>query len=335
MDHRTATLIALATTVALAVCVSPDAVLDHAEDGPHLAPVECDDWAEGSWWSYRTTFHTNTTVHLALVVDEASEDGYRLGTNTTSGFFGLPFTGNMTSDLNPEVAGETWRMFDFPLEEGKAWEQELFGHTVKTKVTTGTVDLPAGDEVPAYTMEARTYGQVLARYTYVPAVGWMDRLTLWDPGTGEEILHAELTGHGASYDDAYYVTEPLEVVEVTYPGPLPGAVDVRVPPGYEKVTAFLKVEGTAGALQARFLDPHGREVLGARVVGTGLATDRAELPPRWGTWTLEHEGTGVGDVRLEVHGVRAVDHAYHGSSSTEVGGGTAPVDAAVPLLGLP
>ncbi len=326
--------LALVTTSLLAGCVVPVPEGSWSSTGLQgTSAAEQPRWGEGDWWAYRVTILGNTTLEMALVVDDAHADGYRLGNNASRGFFGLPFHGNMSPDLHPRIGDQTWRMFEFPLQDGRSWDQELYGHNVHTTVEATSVSLPDGSTDDGYELEATTYGALLSRYTYSPTAGWMTSFLLRDPGTRDVLLEAELVDHGRDYSKGYYVREPLRTVEVTYPTDLPGTTEVPIEQG-ERIAATLVVRGDAGLLDARFLNPQGEEVLHARSTASGTATDEATVPAADGTWELHHTGAGAGRVLLQLHTVERVGPADAPSDpgpAPSSGGGNLPGALAIPL----
>lgn len=289
-------LLALALSGCLAQAPAPPDVARAVADTPALA------WAPGWWWSYHARVG-NATLDVALVVHErAPQGGVRLGTNVSAGFFGLPFHGNVSRELNPQVGAEEWPLYRFPLADGKSWDYELLGYEATTVARAAMVDVPGLGPMPGFTLESTSYGQVFARYDYSPVTGWFTRLELISPTKGP-VLEASLTGYGAAYGQGYYVERVLREVRVDYPA-VPGSVEVEVPGGHKRVEAHLTVETSAGAVEATLHDAAGYPLAEARGVGKGAETDRASS--RSGAarhWVLEHRGAGAGVVHLVVTGL--------------------------------
>lgn len=260
------------------------------------------DWSPGNWWSYRATVG-NVSFDVALIVHEQHERGSRVGTNISSGFFGLPFHGNVSGELNPEVAGSEWPLYRFPLHDGKSWSYELFGYDAETTARAAMVDVPGVGLVPGFRLEATSYGQVFARYDYAPATGWFTTLELIQPTKQETLLRADLTGFGTEYGRAYYVERVLREVRIQYPA-APGSLPIDIPTGKGKVQTTLHVETTAGVILAELKDASGGSVLTVQGVGKGAASDRVTSSGRTARhWTLEHKGGGQGEVVLVVTGL--------------------------------
>lgn len=262
------------------------------------------DWTPGSWWSYRATVG-NATFDLALIVHEAHSDGFRLGTNLSVGFFGLPFNGNVTPQFNPRIGPDVWPLFQFPLADGKEWAYELFGYQARTIARETTLEVPGFGERQGFRLESKSFGAVFARYDYSPEAGWFTRLELIEPTDGSTVLLAELTAFGHDWDQAYYVEQTIRSVRVDYPA-LPAAFDVRVPEGYLQARATLTAQVSMGALTATLRDEDGRTLARAETFARGADVDRASARPAGGaTWRLDHRGAGAGFVFLEITGVSA------------------------------
>lgn len=293
---------ALWFALALAGCASDATPSAPPEVVDALSDTRAMDWSKGNWWSYRATVQ-NATFDVALIVHEARGDGFRLGSNLSLGFFGLPWTGNVTSELNPRIGPEVWPLFRFPLEDGRSWSYRLLGHDAVTTARAGVFHVPGVGARPGFALEAEAYGQTFARYTYVPETGWFTRLQLIEPTNGQTVLFAELTSFGADWREAYYVEELVEERRVEYPTP-PGALPIRVPDGYLQLRAGLTVETPHGILRATLTDEDGRTLATAQVLAKGSDGERVTARPRGpATWTLEHHGVGVGIVHLEVTGI--------------------------------
>lgn len=306
MQRRALPLAALLLLpVLLAGCTNEDRTRASPEVIRAVADTVALPWARGSYWAYDATFTSGRTHAIALVVHEAREDGFRLGSNRSSGFFGLPFSGNVSADLNPEIGGVEWPMYRFPLSDGASWSYAMFGHDATTTAYAAMVRLPDGSDEPGFRLEASSYGQVFARYDYSPTTGWFTRLELVDPGKREQVLDVRLTDHGAAWGRAYYVERVIRAVRIAYPNAAPPAeVPVDVPSGYARVRATLTVQAAAGALDATLGTEGGASLAEARVLGKGLASDRADLPPGARTLLLRQVGAGAASLYLEITGIR-------------------------------
>ena len=295
----------LAAPLLMAGCTNEDTTRASPEVIRAVANTEATSWEQGNWWAYRATFHQNRTYDIALVVHEARQDGFRLGSNLSSGFFGLPFSGNVTTELNPQIGGKVWPMFQFPLSDGMSWTYNLFGYDAETTAYAAMVDVPGLGPRPGFRFESTSYGQVFARYDYALEVGWFTRLELIEPTDRTQVLDVRLDTFGTRYGGGYFVERVIKTVDVTYPGSIPGQIEVVVPKGFQRVHVSLTAEATAGVVDAKVVDAAGRSVVEARAVGKGLSAQRATLREGGHRWTLEHAGSGVAGLYLEVTGVRA------------------------------
>ncbi len=300
---------ALALTLILPGCLAPHIVLEWVAPVKTLAPVSPEGWHEGNWFAYHAHFPTrNRSIDVSLIIYEERENEFILGSNSTYGFFGLPFAGNVTRpDLNPVISGEEWPLFRFPLEAGKTWDYQLFGYPVTARAVE--TEIGAGAGMPAHTgfeIEATSYGQLVARYTYSPIAQWFTTMTVFDASNGDAVITVSLTDFGTDFAGEYYVSVPLKTVSVVYPS-LKSGETFRLPGEYESLTAILKIGGTAGRFEARLVDPDGRTRAEGDVLVQGVHMSRHEFPARAGEYTLDHRGVGDGFVRLELYGIAVAD----------------------------
>lgn len=293
---------ALLVVALLAGCAAPPPA--PAEVAEAVADTRPMDWSPGNWWSYHATIG-NETFDVALIVHERTADGFRLGTNLSVGFFGLPFHGNVSDELNPRIGGEVWPLFHFPLDDGKSWAYTLFGYDARTVASAALVEVPGLEGAPGFLLESTSFGQTFARYSYAPEVGWFTRLELIEPTNGTTVLLAELSAYGHDWDAAYYVEETLREIRLRYPA-LPGREEIRVPAGYLQARVSLLAQSASGVLMGRLLDEDGRPLARVDVLVAGADTDRASAKGDGATtWTLDHKGAGTGTIYLEVTGVSA------------------------------
>ncbi len=307
---------AIALAVALSGCIAPHLVLEWATPMKTLSPTSPSGWEEGNWFAYHAYFPTrNRSLDVSLIIDEVRPGEIILGSNSTHGFFGLPFAGNVTRpDLNPVISGEEWPLYRFPLEAGKSWDYSLFGYPVTAYTEETEIPAIAGmDAHRGFVMEASSYGHMFARYTYSPVAQWFTTMTVFDAASGEALVIVDLTAFGTNFGDAYYVNVPLKTVAIVYPS-LKQDQPFLLPDTYETLSVILKLGGT-GAFTARFVDPSGRTRAEGEVIVQGVSVSRAELTATAGEYVLKHRGAGDGFVRLEVYGL-AVANADSAKASS-------------------
>lgn len=299
----------------LAGCASRAPPAQEAASALEPASPRAMDWSPGNWWAYRATIG-NATHDVALVLHEETPTGYMLGSNLSIGFFGLPFHGNLTLDRNPRIGSDVWPLFQFPLADGKEWGYSLFGHSAVAQARRTELAVPGAGLVPGYELEARSLGQVFARYTYSDEVGWFTRLQVIEPSDGSTVLLAELVAYGHDWGQAYYVEETLLQLQIDLPA-LPGERVVDVPPGYVDVRVELSAQSAAGVVLATLRDAAGRRIADAQVLGSGFDVERAAARAEHGAeWTLAHRGAGTGRIHLEVTGLAATGPLAQGAQST-------------------
>lgn len=288
----------------LAGCANPTHGGEEATSAPATAAPRGMDWTPGNWWAYQATVG-NRTYDVALILHEKTETGYVLGSNLSIGFFGLPFHGNVTADRNPRIGADVWPLFQLPLADGKEWGYSLFGHDAKAKASRTDLAVPGLGLLPGYQLEARSLGQVFARYTYSEAVGWFTRLQVIEPTNGSTVLDTELVAYGPDWGQAYYVEETLLELQIDYPD-LPDEIAIRVPAGYVDVRIELSAYTAAGAVFASLRDEAGKRLASVEVVGSGYDTERAAASAQQGAeWILSHRGAGTGRIHVEVTGLSA------------------------------
>lgn len=263
------------------------------------------------------TFPSGNTRDIALVVSEARDDGFRLGSNVSAGFFGFPFNGNLTRDLNPEIAGEVWPMFRFPLDDGATWRYPLFGYDATTTARATLISAPGIGEHPGFRLDATSYGQTFASYDFSPETGWLTRLDVYEPTTGERLLHAELRDYGARFGQGYFLEETIADIQRSYPADAPGIEAVSVPGGYERVHATVVAKAAVGASNVRLEDARGRSLVETTQIGPGGKVAHATLAAEGDGWRLRHVGAAQGSARLLLTGIREVQGGAGASSVDE------------------
>lgn len=317
MRAKQVAVVGVAAALLLAGCLVPvPGVLAPSATGDE--PADRPDWRADDWWSFRVEVPDGGHASSTFVVHEAEPDGYHLGSNRSNGFFGIPFHGEVDRDLNPKVAGERWDMFRFPLEDGDSWTQRFLGHLVTTHVEAAQVPGPDG-AVDGYRLTAEAYGAPVATYTYASETGWLTSFTLRDPEDGSTLAWANLTEQGAGYDGRYLVEEPVHRLERTYPGELPGEERFQVHADGIQLVATLTASARPGHVDARLEAPDGDVVAEVATTGQAMDNHRRTWPVEEGNWRLEHRGVGAGQVRAELHVVRAAGPGAGDAGQAEAG----------------
>ncbi|HWG91776.1 MAG TPA: hypothetical protein VNZ52_13080 [Candidatus Thermoplasmatota archaeon] len=299
-----AALLVAAAMLSAGCLAAPQKMFDWTPRSSSMGSVEPTDWEKHNWWGYKATFKSGKHLHVALVVSEETRDFFVLGTNSTSGFFGLPFAGNVTrADKNPVIAGEEWKLFQFPLAVGKKWEYTMLGYPALADVVGDVeITLPGIPKHQGFRIEAFSYGQLFARYTYSPVTKWFTELTLYEPTNGEAVVTVELKEFGRRYTSDFYVQVPLEIYQATFPA-LDDGDAFRIEGPYKSLTTYLSLRGELGEFRARLRDPGGSAILEAEVHGQGAYLDRKTVTHRNGEWEVEHLGLGKGTLRMEIYGL--------------------------------
>lgn len=200
-----ALLAVVLVTVPLAGCLGGDdpngADDGDGDDDGEPFTAESPQWELGYRWTYSaSTANVSGTEAEMLVYDDDGQN-YRIGaTNRDQALV------HAVTNVNPQLGriqkgnlavyedGEPRAMYDFPLEDGKTWQTQIFvsthGGTLTAEATYNpAIDTPEGAH-PGFTINATDDAGFQATYDYVPAVQWYTHLRV---ETSEGVLLHELT----------------------------------------------------------------------------------------------------------------------------------------------
>lgn len=303
-------------------------------DSPELATAgTTKGWQPGNWWAYRAAFDNGVTIDVALIVFEARAESVTLGSNLSAGFFGLPFNGNVTiPNLNPVIAGEEWRLYDFPLSHAKEWTYEFMGYTLAARASEADLRAPHVGTHAGFSLVASSFGRTVVQYTYSSEVEWFTELVLYEPTDGHEVVRVTLTDYGERYGEDYYVSVPVAEHHVTFPA-IPAEKRFIVEGRFLELTGTATLVGKLGTFRYELRDPHDRIAMRAEVTPTGAHVASEELESAPGAWTLTHLGAGQGSLHFEMS---ALEPVRDGRLATgDVREPTAPPAREAPPVDLP
>lgn len=157
-----------------------------------VASVDVPEWDVGMHWTYDMSFGTTQTI----VVTAKDSGAYTTDTDSEDvAFFHaqeeISTIGRIrASDLAGEQDGQKVKFFDFPLEDGKAWQATLDGNAYD-------VEAHAQDD-GKWHMMMRQDGTTRVVYSYDPQVAWFAWIQYNDE-TGAEAFRMDLASHGDGY----------------------------------------------------------------------------------------------------------------------------------------
>lgn len=288
--------------------------------------VKAPKWARGDVFEQHLFLGSRDAegTHIQTVVIDTS-GGYRIATPDEASaryeaVYDLPVLGDIGPGLETTAFGADWSwMYDFPLSDGKTWtasvEQLMNWNTYSftdydltmTVSYEANIDTPKGD-FPGFWIEAITQdGDKLARYNYVPAIGWFSHFWLYDLDNGGDsfMLHAMSMGTSKNYTGAYFEADATTVIEHfqgVFPDPAgpvqgdPAPQDFQVQES-DRFMGFIVPIAVGGQMDVTLTDPngvattYGYQQLG--MDGPGFQVAFIDDEPIVGGWQMRAVGAGV------------------------------------------
>lgn len=223
----------------------PDASLPTSGAAPAPEPGARPNWTHGDWFEFEVKLDNAFVVmetQERLVVARADGNGYTLGAgNRDLGVIDAHlddfFVGDLDLDLNAVLLeGAKWHMFDWPLEDGKGWESEVWSdpftmgpETIRFVATKQDLVVDPRGEGPGFFVEGRTELGYAIQYTYSSRIGWITEYAKQD-AAGKTVLSLKLMDKGSNYEGVFHVVSKedllLRIVVIPF-----GALDPAFAPG--------------------------------------------------------------------------------------------------------
>lgn len=263
-------------------------------------------------------------THIQTVVIEA-RNGYTIATTDeasarSEAVYDLPVLGTIGVDLETSGFGSDWSwMYEFPISHGKTWtgsvEQLLNWNTYNftdhaltmTATYEARIDTPLGF-YPGFWIDAIDQnGERLARYNYVPAIGWFSHFWIYDLDAGGDTImfHAMSMGTSKDYTGPYLVAHAETVLDHfhgVFPDPSGPVQGDPAPQAFnvaesDRLMGFIVPIAVVGRTEVTLTDPTGTaasysyQQLGP--AGPGFTVIFIDEEPVPGAWQMRGVGVGV------------------------------------------
>ncbi|MGQ0534503.1 MAG: hypothetical protein ACT4PT_00320 [Methanobacteriota archaeon] len=307
-------------------------------------------WQHGDWWEYEVVFDAGFGPLLAapvkVVVYEVSEKGYKVAAAERNAgvldqYFDTFFVGDVGADLNGAIAGGPFKMFDFPLADGKSWPASISsfidGEASTVEFTLTAMAVPdAGDPAgksPGFHINGTAYFplsdlpslerpdlNVTFEYVYSPLSRWVTSFRIdsvdfnGDPFTSMDM---KLKSRGASYEGTFRVITLetihenilIPILPVPEFQPIPPVETVEVPDGFTFVQRVVGLFGfavgpvpAASAQHLELFDPDNARTEFTKI-GDGIDLQvLTDEPPVTGAWRYAYAGHGTGGAFVGFYG---------------------------------
>jgi hypothetical protein len=263
--------------------------------------------------------------HVQTMVVAAGNDGYTIATSDEAAarfesVYDYPFLGHIGKGLEISAFQSDWSgMYSFPLTDGTQWSGSIDDlinwnsyyylpdfDLQMTASYADAIDTPHGD-FPGFWIEAYTQDDdLLARYNYVPAVGWFSHLWLFDVETenpDDIMFHAMSMGTSKNYTGPYYTATSETVFEDLF-GVFPPLVEgdptpktFDFPDDQSAMMGIILPMAAPGSMDVRVTDPDGftesHSYSQFNMDGRGFDVFLFEADPLPGEWQVQDLGAGV------------------------------------------
>jgi hypothetical protein len=187
------------------------------------APGARPNWTHGDWFQFALAFDPGFGEPLfdstdKLVVARADSSGYTLASGgrdlaVIDAEFDQFFVGKLNLDLEGAqgFSGLPFKMFEWPLEDGKSWSSPFPEFGEEGDETQSTIQLTAGlmesvlgpaGSAPGFHVHGVSAGGHSVMYTYSSAVGWFTQFEWTDPAD-RPIVSMMLQDYGANYTGTF------------------------------------------------------------------------------------------------------------------------------------
>lgn len=294
--------------------VERDLRFDLTEDDEVDAPS----WGVGDWFQFEFDYHGAglQAEEFDAVVVENRSDSWLLATDNRRiskehSLWQMPqFLGDIRKvDLGTtgRVAQWDW-LYEFPIHHNKTWEADMESYSVSGQTNTipltmnanytADIEAPRGGR-PGFVIEARSDGYLIAKYDYVPDIGWFSQLLLSSPNPDNWLAELKTKDHGADWNGSYYVHEAELVFQHTNTFPPSGSGqpvnDFLVADDAALVSGYIGVLVDSGAQEVKIEPPEGEPVQASVFSPAGVAIheERFEVDAEGGTWDVLTPGVGM------------------------------------------
>lgn len=323
------------TTPAATISATPLATAGPGAAPPAPGPGDRPSWTHGDWWEYDITFDLGFGSPFlegpSKIVVYDTSNGYKVAAGDRNAaivdqYFDFFFVGSLTADLGTTIEGTEFRMFEFPLTDGKTWSARysFFGEVVDLKMAATEVP-DAGDPAgptPGFMVVGTSEAGWTFEYVYSPVSKWVTSFKAsGSPFGGDpiEILAVKLRENGANYQGTFRVLEmddlyfrfvvPIAALDPASADPallgIPPADVVNVPDGFTFVQRIVFEQvfaiqldprvpaAAAGAVIVELLDPSGKKedyMQTSEGIKFSVVTDE---PPVTGDWKVAYAVPGT------------------------------------------
>lgn len=284
------------------------------------------DWKIGDSFGHHVFFEGGPQdgLHLSTIVVEDQGASWLVATDDKQtakleAAYDLPILGSLSKkDLSSTGFGVEWRMYDFPLKNGKTWSRDVTtqdeqGNPQTVQVNyevafNGAIATPDGSR-PGFDITGRTDGGVLFFYDFVPDIKWYAHFYEYNLATDapdDYNFHVMSMGHDSGWTGTYYVDTSAPLMEVfggmgidpdapTQPFlPTEPHDTFTVAAGATYIVGFAGAFAIAGVHEVLIIDPaNNRHEYQAVGTPEGETFSDVDLPAVPGEWRVVKAGVGV------------------------------------------
>jgi hypothetical protein len=279
--QRAIILAVLCVTMGMAGCAS-DSSQTEDEGGPgeeQAQQATTPTWRIGNLWTFQIDTQNFPTTTTDMIVYNETADLYRLGITEEKqalvhALFDVnPFLGRLQKgNIGVFEDGRPRAMYDFPLEDGKTWETEIFvsqhGGTLTADATYNeAIDTQIG-ELPGYEIVASNDNGFTVEYNFVPQVKWLTTLEV-TKADGTTVVDMELENFEENGTGTGYFVRGRSLGEFSY-----GTNECGPPSG---CTDTVLVDGTQSERGGKGGRPFDIVAYNVQVNITDPENDRADI----------------------------------------------------------
>lgn len=296
--HPRLLLAAALLATALAGCTQPPAPPPPPPDEPYRAAAPW--WQVGDAYTVRVerAGQAPTTYRMVNFWNDTETQHFWLGVADRRQaldhalFDTNPFLGRVHHNiLTPHEKGMHAAMYQFPLEDGKAWSGFFFGRNWAFRVGEARFATPLGQDRGFLVEGSATDGSGhRIAYTYSPKLRWFHDLEERD-ASGATLLQARVVAFERGATGTYHFLRGRDF----YKGPsLGGTHDERFEVQEEvDALAFYVRARAQGPLEVQLLDPQGQVRERSTATGGEARLLEEVRPVAMGSWRVRYVATGA------------------------------------------